>query len=129
MLTSGRSIAPRSSLRAAGVFTIGKRYNYQVSDTYRTGNQIPIRHYVDFEDFLAHRPMGAILVGVEMGGVPLRHFSHPKRVIYLLGAEDHGLPPSVLAKCNAVVSLEAVTQPSYSVAVSGSIVMYHRMFL
>lgn len=116
-------------LGAAGVFTIGRRYDKQASDTYKTWRQIPLRHYVDWDDFMSHRPFDTPLVCVEMGGVPLSEFAHPKRAVYLLGAEDHGLPPSILEKCDAVVSLEAVNQPSYNVAVAGSIVMYHRRFL
>jgi tRNA G18 (ribose-2'-O)-methylase SpoU len=40
-----------------------------------------------------------------------------------------GLPEKVLAHCNAVVAIEAVNRASYNVAVSGSIVLYHRLFL
>lgn len=54
--------------------------------------------------------------------------AHPRQAIYLLGAEDHGLPPDVLARCNSVVSLEAVCRPSYNVAVAGSIILYDRIF-
>jgi hypothetical protein len=35
----------------------------------------------------------------------------------------------VLAQCNALVYLEAVRRASYNVAVTGSILMYHRVFL
>lgn len=115
-------------LGAAGIFTIGRRYRKQSSDTYKTDKNIPLRHYDTLEDLLATRPYGALLVGVEMGGKPVSGYNHPKQAIYLLGAEDNGLPPAVLAKCNNVVSLEAVGRPSYNVAVAGSIIMYHRQF-
>jgi len=115
-------------LGAAGVFTIGKRYKQQSSDTYKTMRHIPLRHFETLEDFLLQRPIGAVLVGIEMGGVPLSQFDHPKQAIYLLGAEDHGLPPSVIKRCNLLVSLEAVRRPSYNVAVAGSIVLYNRLF-
>lgn len=115
-------------LGASGVFTIGRRYKAQCTDTLKTPRHIPLRHYLDMDDFNRHRPEGAILVGVEMGGTPLREFAHPGLAIYLLGAEDHGLPPDVLARCNSVVSLEAVCQPSYNVAVAGSIILYDRIF-
>ncbi len=81
------------------------------------------------EDFLENRPLGAQLVGIEIGGTPLSQFRHPERAIYLLGSEATGLPARVLEKCNAVIALEAVRQASYNVAVTGSIVMYHRVFL
>ena len=64
-----------------------------------------------------------------MGGTPLAQFEHPEQAIYLLGSEDNGLPARVLEKCSAVIALEAVRQVSYNVAVTGSIVMYHRVFI
>lgn len=116
-------------LGAASIFTIGRRYKKQHSDTYHTPNHIPLFHYSDFEDFKAHQPHGALLVGVEIGGWPLAQYTHPARAVYLLGAEDHGLPEKVLERCQHVVSLQAVNRPSFNVAVTGSIVMYHRLFL
>lgn len=115
-------------LGAAGVFTIGRRYNKMASDTYNTANNIPLRHFLTFDDFLTQRPIGAVLVGVEMGGIKLSEFKHPRNAIYLLGAEDNGLPPNIMQQCNQIVSLEAIRQPSYNVAVAGSLVMYHRHF-
>lgn len=115
-------------LGAAGVFTIGRRYKKQCSDTYKTTRHIPLRHFETFEDFLAQRPVTALLVGIEIGGVLLSEFKHPKQVVYLLGAEDHGLPSSVVEQCDNIVSLEAIGMASYNVAVAGSIVMYNRLF-
>jgi len=121
----------RSALQlgASGVFTIGKRYRKQSTDTNAVIYNLPLRHYEDWEQFCANRPHGAQLVAVEMGGVSLSVFAHPDCAIYVLGAEDSGLPPKILAKCQAVVALEAVGPLSYNVAVAGSVVMYHRVFL
>jgi tRNA G18 (ribose-2'-O)-methylase SpoU len=113
-------------LGAAGIFTIGKRYSKQASDTMKSWRNIPLRNYVDFVDFNAHRPLESILVGIEFGGHQLSNYVHPKKCIYLLGAEDSGLPTEILSKCDQVISIESLTQPSYNVAVAGSIVMYHR---
>jgi tRNA G18 (ribose-2'-O)-methylase SpoU len=63
-----------------------------------------------------------------MGGIPLSQFSHPPCAVYLLGSEANGLPPRVLAACQALVTIEAVRDLSYNVAVAGSIVMYQRVF-
>ena len=115
-------------LGANGIFTIGKRYEKQASDTCVAGRHIPLRHYIDFEDFNSHRPSLATLIGIEMDGDTLSYFSHPEQAIYLLGAEDDGLPRDILYKCQYTVSLESIRQPSYNVAVAGSIVMYHRVF-
>jgi tRNA G18 (ribose-2'-O)-methylase SpoU len=116
-------------LGAAGIFTIGRRYRYQPADTQHAYQQIPLRCYTTFEEFLQARPMSAQLIGIEMGGQPLSGFQHPPQAIYLLGSEAMGLPARILEQCNAVVSLESVVYPSYNVAVSGSIVLYHRVFL
>jgi tRNA G18 (ribose-2'-O)-methylase SpoU len=115
-------------LGAAGIFTIGKRYKKQASDTPNVMNNIPLRHFLTIEEFKAQRPIGTVLVGIEMGGRPLSFFTHPKQAIYLLGAEDYGLPKEILEYCNCVVSLESVVLASYNVAVAGSIVMYDRVF-
>lgn len=121
----------RSALQmgANGLFTIGRRYRAQTSDIFQAPKSIPLKHYVSFQDFLDDRPAGMPLVAIEMGGEKLASFQHPTRALYLLGAEDNGLPAYVLEKCDKLVSLESARQPSYNLAVSGSIVLYHRCFL
>ena len=116
-------------LGAAGVFTIGRRYHHQSSDTVKAFRHLPVRHFDTFEDFQESRPLGARLVGVEMGGKSLGETCHPQSAVYLLGAEDHGLPPDVLKACQQVISLDAIRTESYNVAVAGTLVMYHRQFL
>lgn len=74
------------------------------------------------------RPIAARLIGIEMGGTPLGEFVHPVTAVYLLGAEDHGLPDDIIKLCQAVVSIGAINHVSYNVAVAGSIVMYDRCF-
>ena len=112
---------------ASGIFTIGRRYPKQASDTVQAYRHIPLRDFASFDDFLAAQPYDCQLVAVEMGGKPLAGFTHPDRCIYLLGAEDHGLPDDVLAKCHRRVSLPSVRVNSYNVSVAGSLVMYDRM--
>ena len=58
--------------------------------------------------------------------VLLDKFVHPRRAIYLLGAEDHGLPPRIL-KDNIVVQIPTVKPISLNVSVSGSIILSHRL--
>lgn len=115
-----------SQLGAAGIFTIGQRYPHQASDTLKTYRHVPMREFLSFDDFIKVRPKGAILVGIEMGGFPLSTFNHPKQAIYLLGAEDSGLPDSIIPQCNTIVSIESIRTASFNVAVAGSLVMYHR---
>ena len=116
-------------LGASGIFTIGKRYRQQPGDTPKAMRHIPLRHYLTFDEFRHNRPKEAILIGVEMDGIPLSNFIHPKQAIYLLGAEDYGLPEHIRERCNTIVSLEAINMQSYNVSVAGSIVMYHRQYI
>ena len=37
--------------------------------------------------------------------MPLADFVHPERCVYVLGAEDQGLPPAVVRACTHCVSL------------------------
>jgi tRNA G18 (ribose-2'-O)-methylase SpoU len=62
-----------------------------------------------------------------MGGTPLPDFVHPERAVYILGAEDGGLPIEIAARCHGVVSIPAVRFASYNVAVAGTLIMYDRM--
>lgn len=114
-------------LGAAGIFTIGKRYPQQASDTAKAWKHVPMREYATLADFLAAMPYSCPLIGVEMGGKPLPQFSHPERAIYLLGAEDSGLPKDALAACHSIISLPSLRTESFNVAVAGSLVMYDRM--
>jgi tRNA G18 (ribose-2'-O)-methylase SpoU len=113
-------------LGAAGIFTVGRRYPKQASDTVCAHRHIPCREFADFDALIAGLPLGAPLVAIEMGGRPLHGFAHPERAMYLLGAEDHGIPPSLLARCHHVVSLPSVRTASFNVAVAGALVMFDR---
>lgn len=113
-------------LGAAGIFTIGRRYKMQASDTPKTWRHIPLRQYDTIDELVAALPHSCPLIGIEMGGHSLSKFTHPERACYLLGAEDHGLPDVVIQRCHRLVSLESARTPSFNVAVTGSIVMYDR---
>ena len=67
-----------------------------------------------------------MLIGVELTKEAewLEKFEHPRRCVYLLGAEDHGLTNEALIKCHKVVKFN--TSLSLNVSVAGSIVMYDR---
>ena len=81
-------------LGASFIFTIGKRYRRQASDTTATWAHIPLYTYTAFDDFFEALPYGCRLVGVEAGGTLVAGLRHPERAVYLLGAEDGGLPKS-----------------------------------
>jgi tRNA C32,U32 (ribose-2'-O)-methylase TrmJ len=50
-----------------------------------------------------------------------------RRAVYILGAEDAGLPASVVRACAHCVSLDGVRASSYNVATAGAIIMYDRL--
>lgn len=113
---------------AAFLATVGHRYARQPSDTPNSPMHTPLHHYADLDDLLAHLPHSCPLVGVELDerAVPLDTYTHPLRALYLLGAEDHGLPPAVLTRCHEVVQVPSPSPYSLNVAVAGSLVLYDR---
>jgi tRNA G18 (ribose-2'-O)-methylase SpoU len=84
-------------------------------------------HYEDFDDFYKHIPYNSKLVGVELDdrAEKISEYIHTPRAVYLLGAEDNGLPPEVLDRCHELVQLPGSN--SLNVAVAGSIVMHDRI--
>jgi len=113
---------------AAFIFTIGRRYEKQASDTMQSWRHIPLWNFEDMDDARDHLPYDCPLVAVELDdrAHDLRNYIHPERCIYLLGAEDHGLPPDVLAACHHVLQIPAPTPFCLNVATAGSIVIYDR---
>lgn len=115
-----------SLMGASFIFTIGKRYKRQPSDTMKTWRSIPLYHYLTFDDFYRSIPYDCMLIGVELDekAIQIKEFSHPKRCVYLLGAEDHGLTSEARRRCHGLVQLPGTL--SMNVAVAGSIVMFDR---
>ena len=114
---------------AAFLATVGHRYpRRQASDTMHSANQIPLHHYADIDDLIGHLPLGCPLIGIELDprAVSLDRFTHPPRGLYLLGAEDDGLPPHVADRCHYLVQIPCVLPWSMNVACAGSVVLAHR---
>ncbi|WP_435414129.1 RNA methyltransferase [Polaribacter aestuariivivens] len=114
------------NMGASFIFTIGNRYAKQACDTHKAVGAMPYFHYKTFEDFFENLPKGSQLVGVELHekSTQLETFVHPKRCVYLLGAEDHGLPKITIEKSHHLVKFKS--ELSLNVSVAGSIVMYDR---
>eukprot|EP00051_Salpingoeca_urceolata_P004367 m.64492 g.64492 ORF g.64492 m.64492 type:complete len:335 (+) comp13595_c0_seq3:65-1069(+) len=115
---------------ASFVFTIGARFDKSVSrstDTMKSWVRLPVFSFPDFASFAGCAPYAAPWVGVEMGGQPLTEFEHPPRAVYILGAEDTGLPASIRSACAHTVALPAVRASSFNVSVAAAIVMYDRL--
>jgi tRNA G18 (ribose-2'-O)-methylase SpoU len=113
---------------AAFLATVGHRYQHQFTDTMHTTKHTPLHHYTDIDDLIGHLPDKCVLVAVELHerAETLTTFDHPERALYLLGAENNGLPPEVMERCRRWVQIPTVRPQSLNVAVAGSIVVAHR---
>lgn len=109
------------------LFIIGARFEKHAADTMCSYRHIPVYSYKDFDDFNSHRPYGCKLIGVELteSAKDLTIYEHPKKAIYILGAEDHGLTKTALIHCQDVIRLYG--EQSMNVSVAGSIVLYDRI--
>lgn len=112
---------------ASFIFTIGKRYKKQPSDTCLTYRSIPLMNFLTFNDFYEHIPYDSRLVCIELDdkSVPIQNFVHYERAVYLLGAEDYGIPKEIINE-NTTVQIPTTKPFSMNVATAGSIVMYDR---
>lgn len=114
-------------LNASFVYLIGARFKKQASDTMKSWRHVPVYEYVSFEQFKQNLPYDCQLVGIEMceEALMLDEFSHPERAAYLLGAEDNGLPKSIMDQAHHLVKLPG--ERSLNVSVAGSIVAHDRI--
>lgn len=108
------------------IFTIGKRYKRQPSDTTKAERHIPLFEFETFDDFKKHLPKGCRIVCIEQteSASNLKNVCHPENCAYLLGAEDTGIPESIMIGHQKVF---IDTPMCLNVAVAGSIVMFDRL--
>lgn len=113
---------------AAFVATVGRRYTTQASDTAKTDRAIPLHHFADIDDLVTHLPHSCPLVGVEQDprAASLTVYQHRPRALYLLGAEDHGLPQAVVDRCHDLVQIPSAVPWPLNVASAGTVVLAHR---
>jgi tRNA G18 (ribose-2'-O)-methylase SpoU len=111
---------------AAFIFTVGRRYSRQPSDTMKSWRTVPLLHFATVADLITHVPFSCPLVGLELDerAKPVEEFRHPERCIYLLGAEDHGLTTQERDMCHKLLRLPG--ESSMNVASAGTVVMYDR---
>lgn len=115
------------ALVAAFIFTIGRRYQVQPSDTSVAYRNLPLFQYDGFNDFYANLPRSCRLFGVEYPHAEAKElpkFTHPARAVYLLGSEDNGLSKRAIEKCQEIVYIPS--DFCLNVAVAGSVVLYDR---
>jgi len=112
---------------ASFIFVIEAKYRKKASDVLKVWSKIPLFQYETTEAFLSSVPYSCKLVGVEMDerSAFLKDYDHPSRAVYILGAEDHGLPNVLKEKCHDLIQLPGET--SLNVSVAGSIVVYDRI--
>jgi tRNA G18 (ribose-2'-O)-methylase SpoU len=115
------------SLGAAFIFTVGRKYELQSSDTTKAHRTVPYFHYADFNDFYQHLPNECRLVGIENNAeaVPIQRVVHPERAVYLLGSEGSGLTNEAISKCMFTIVLPGIV--CLNVAVAGSLVLFDRI--
>jgi len=108
------------------IFTVGKRYQKQHSDVTKAWRHIPLNTYESADDFMQHIPHECKLVGIEYdnSATDLKDYKHPERCVYLLGAEDYGLPLAILSRCQEIITISSTR--CMNVAVAGGVVMYDR---
>lgn len=115
----GTLIRSASCYGADFVFTVGKRYEEQASAVGHD-KHIPIFHFENVEDIALTK--STPIVAVDMEGKEISEFKPPERVVYLLGAEDTGLPQEVIDYCNARVTID--TEYCLNVSTAGSIILH-----
>lgn len=109
------------------VFMIGKRYTRQCSSV-GLDNKIPIFYYKDFNTFCECMPPVEKYTVIELteNSINLNDYKHKREGIYILGAEDNGIPKEILdSKRCEFVKIEG--NSSLNVSVAGSIVLYDRL--
>lgn len=113
----------------AYIFTVGRRWPHQAGDTLKAWRSIPLFHFEDMDDLKAHQPKDSALVGIEQhvrAAKLTSSYTHLERAIYLLGAEDAGLPNEVIDRCSQVIEIPTPEPWCMNVAVAGSILLADR---
>lgn len=123
----------RSALQlgASFTFTVGASFSRKVegaADVYKGLRTIPCIAYADEDAFAATGVVGAEYVAVEYGGETLSGFVHPRRAVYVLGAEREGLSKEMVARCQRHVSIDVADgrPSSMNVAAAAAVIMWDR---
>jgi tRNA(Leu) C34 or U34 (ribose-2'-O)-methylase TrmL len=119
------------ALRACGAFEAaylsyaGRRYQKHQSDTQKAYRHMPLIH-LGAELGELGIPYDCVPVAVEVVdcAVPLQHYTHPERALYVFGPEDGSIPPEVMRQCRDVVRIPSVFCLNLAAAVN--VVLYDR---
>ncbi len=110
------------------LFTIGRKYKKESSDTGDATRQLPCFNYSSYEAFKVSLPKNARLVCIEISenAQNLKTFVHPEQAVYLLGSEGNGIPDRILQdKGNIIVTIP--TNHCINVAMAGTCVIWDRI--
>lgn len=118
----GTLIRTASCLGADFAFTVKHRYKSQTSACGHD-QHFPIFRFENINEL--KEVVNSPLIGVEEGGKELSTFRHPEQAVYLLGAEDSGLPDEVIAQCNDIVGIDS--EYCLNVSVAGSIIIHDKL--
>lgn len=109
------------------MFTIGRKYVRQSSDTCNSPRHLPYFHYTSLQEFIYFRPKGSRIVCIETGEHrELKDFVHPEQAVYLLGNEVYGIPQDFLSRPD-VLKVKIPSSICLNVSVAGSICIYDRV--
>jgi tRNA G18 (ribose-2'-O)-methylase SpoU len=114
-----------ANLGASFIFTVGHRYPKSAGDTIKAWRHIPMFEVDGMDDLPVPRDCEFIGIEIDPKARDLPSFHHPERAVYLLGAEDSGLPADAISRCARFV--EIPSHRCLNVAVAGSLVLYDRM--
>lgn len=123
----GTLIRSAKILGATFVFTVGRRFKRQPSDTMSAWRTMPIFEFSTIDDLVSHLPYACLLIGVEIDerAKPIEDFTHPERACYILGSEDNGLSKHAIERCHTLIRLPG--ERSINVAAAGTVVLYDRV--
>lgn len=73
---------------------------------------------------------GCKIIAVELdnNATDVTEFTHPDDALYIIGSEDKGITPKILADADEVIVIPSDKQWSFNAADSATIVMYDRYF-
>lgn len=112
------------------IFTVGEgRYKAEKADVTKAHQNIPLFSFDNIQQLksILHQNCDLIIVELVEKAVPLSEFNHPERAVYLLGSEDQGLPPHIIAEASSNKRIKLPGKISLNVATAGSIVLYDRI--
>lgn len=113
------------NLGADYTFTIGGRYQKTRTDTIKGYKHTPLFEYEDFSHFVVPKGASFVCVEIDDRAESLLNFVHPESAVYLLGAEDTGLPKEILDKADHIIQIPS--KFCMNVSMVGTIVLYDRL--